>query len=189
MLDTQYRMHPQISAFPNEAFYAGALHDGSVDKHGQPHADLLPPDAFWLKEDANGNKLNFTFVDTDAPESPRNLSIANETEADLVCDVVSDLLAENPVSPLLAPSMLYLQRAGNVKLMNRTSEGQTLASSRHTLPKSTCLSSTSAPPTRSVPSSSRTTSAKNGRKTWQISRSRRLTGLRGAKRTLLSFRR
>ena len=98
MLDTQYRMHPQISSFPNEAFYAGALHDGSVDATGQANADLSPPNTFWLKEDAEGRKLNFTFVDTEAPESPRNLSVANEREADLVCDVVSDLLAENPVS-------------------------------------------------------------------------------------------
>ena len=100
MLDTQYRMHPQISFFPNEAFYAGALHDGSVDVTGQSYANLSPPDTFWLKQDAKGRRVNFTFIDTDAPESPRNLSIANEREADLVCDVVSDLLAENPVNQL-----------------------------------------------------------------------------------------
>lgn len=98
MLDTQYRMHPQISSFPNQAFYAGALQDGRVDASGQAPDDLSPPETYWLKKDANGRRLNFTFVDTDAPETPRNLSIANEREADLVCDIVSDLLAENPVS-------------------------------------------------------------------------------------------
>ena len=30
LLDTQYRMHPQISAFPSRVFYDGALCDSST---------------------------------------------------------------------------------------------------------------------------------------------------------------
>ena len=98
MLDTQYRMHPQISAFSNQSFYGGALHDGTVGPDGQVVPGFEPPVTDYLTQRTDGTRNNMSFIDCDAPEQPRNLSVANEREAELVCDVVMDLLAHNPVS-------------------------------------------------------------------------------------------
>lgn len=46
LLDTQYRMHPAISAFPNAAFYGGALHNGREAAAGQLPWPLRSPLTF-----------------------------------------------------------------------------------------------------------------------------------------------
>ena len=93
MLDTQYRMHPSISAFPNRAFYNAALKDGTVSASGQVQASLSAPDTGFLLPGKN-----MTFVDHEHPESPENKSIANYGDASKVVDIVADLLYCNPVS-------------------------------------------------------------------------------------------
>ncbi|KAK4688511.1 carbonic anhydrase, partial [Tremellales sp. Uapishka_1] len=91
MLDTQYRMHPAISHFPNQAFYASALKDGTSSFH------LDPPETEFLVVDPETNKRkNMTFVDHEHPESPMNKSIENYGDVEKVCDIVTDLLAKNP---------------------------------------------------------------------------------------------
>lgn len=96
MLDTQYRMHPDISAFSSKTFYNGQLKDGTVGGDGQVRAGLEPPETDFLQVTPEGKRLNVTFLNHDFPESPENQSIANHHEASRVCDIVYDLLDKNP---------------------------------------------------------------------------------------------
>lgn len=98
MLDTQYRMHPSISAFSARQFYDGALRDGTRLPDGTVRPGLEPPDTAFLLPDDEGRPMNVTFLNHDFPESPQNRSIANHHEAARVCDIVADLLHKNPVS-------------------------------------------------------------------------------------------
>ena len=110
MLDTQYRMHPSISAYPNKAFYAGALADGTVYQD----LDISRSGSGLVTDSSSGTVLpgfeapmtaflvpgkNVTFIDHDHPESAEMSSLANHGDANIVCNVVADLLYNNPVSP------------------------------------------------------------------------------------------
>lgn len=115
MLDQQYRMHPDISAFPAEEFYDGMLRDGVVDQNGQVNQRLSPPaskhlravDSDNLETDA-GDVPSMVFIHHSGGENKRDKSRVNETEAKIVCDLIEDLLAQNPVSerPLHLASLL-----------------------------------------------------------------------------------
>jgi superfamily I DNA and/or RNA helicase len=98
MLDTQYRMHPAISAFPSHAFYNDDLKDGTVQSGGEVRPGFEPPITSFLVEDESGRRSNLTFVDHDYKETPQMRSIANHGDAEKVCDIVTDLLFNNPVS-------------------------------------------------------------------------------------------
>jgi superfamily I DNA and/or RNA helicase len=87
MLDTQYRMHPAISSFPNRAFYGNALKDGPP-LNG---TNFDPPITSFLVENSN-----ITFLDHDHPESPQSSSLANYGDAAIVCNLVADLIYHNP---------------------------------------------------------------------------------------------
>ncbi|RDW28065.1 AAA domain-domain-containing protein [Yarrowia lipolytica] len=73
MLDTQYRMHPDISVFPREQFYRGILKDGAgmAEKTKKPWHEYkqLAPYAFF---DVAGNQ-----------EATRNHSFFNDAEVHL----------------------------------------------------------------------------------------------------------
>lgn len=103
MLDTQYRMHPQIAAFPNRAFYASALANGTANLDGTARPGLEPPVTDFLLEDEDGRRQNVTFVHHHSPEDPSSKSLKNEGEAKRVCAVVADLLLRNPVRPQALP--------------------------------------------------------------------------------------
>ena len=107
MLDTQYRMHPAISAFPSETFYNGDLKDGTVSPSGGVESRFDPPVTAFLVDDEQGKRRNVTFVDHDYPESPQMRSIANHGDAEHVCNIVADLLHNNPVC-LNPPRNCYL---------------------------------------------------------------------------------
>lgn len=95
MLDTQYRMHPEISSFPSQAFYNSDLRDGIVSSRGIVKAGLEPPVTSLLEDDQK-EPTNVMFIDHDDPESAETQSIANHEEADLIRDAVADLLLQNP---------------------------------------------------------------------------------------------
>ncbi|KAG9040991.1 hypothetical protein FS837_012861, partial [Tulasnella sp. UAMH 9824] len=103
MLDQQYRMHPDIAAFPAGEFYDGMLRDGVVDSNGQVHQRLSPPASKHLQAVASDNLETETdnvpsmiFIHHFGGENKRDKSRVNETEAKIVCDLIEDLLAQNP---------------------------------------------------------------------------------------------
>lgn len=96
MLDTQYRMHPDIADFSNQAFYNNELLNGTVLHDQSIKTGWEPPATKFLPKLANGHRNNVSFVDHDQFESPVSQSISNYGDADIVCEVVADLLARNP---------------------------------------------------------------------------------------------
>lgn len=98
MLDTQYRMHPDISAFPSKTFYNSDLKDGTSLPDGTVKPGFDVPQSRYL-EDSQGNPASMVFIDHNHPESPQSRSIANHGDAEIISDIVVDLLLSNPVSP------------------------------------------------------------------------------------------
>jgi len=99
MLDTQYRMHPAISAFPIEKFYNNSLSDGTVESDGTLRFGLEKTlDTEFQTLDKIGAPHRMTFIDHDEPEIPYMGSIQNQGEANIVSSIVLDILINNPVS-------------------------------------------------------------------------------------------
>ena len=73
LLNTQYRMHPAISEFPNSQFYGGMLEDGVNGSERE-----APPGMLWPNWDA---PLTFLPVDGDELLSPDGASKENAAEA------------------------------------------------------------------------------------------------------------
>ncbi|ODO09381.1 hypothetical protein I350_02981 [Cryptococcus amylolentus CBS 6273] len=102
MLDTQYRMHPALSAFPSKTFYSSLLQDGTPAA-----ARPAPKTAFLLADDPVadpstgemrevGERKSMTFLSHEHQESAVMKSLANYGDAELVVDIVADLLHKNP---------------------------------------------------------------------------------------------
>ncbi|WVF71388.1 hypothetical protein IAT40_006192 [Kwoniella sp. CBS 6097] len=98
MLDTQYRMHPLLSTFPSKSFYSSLLKDGTdpLLRPAPETAFLVPVDPEAESESEPVERCNMTFLNHDHPESPVSKSLANYGDAEIVCDVVADLLYKNP---------------------------------------------------------------------------------------------
>ena len=97
MLDTQYRMHPAIAAFPSQTFYNGDLKNGTINTDGTPWSRLAPAESTYLR-DVNGHLRNVMFINHEHEQSADHESLANFQDAEIVVQVVTDLLAQNPVS-------------------------------------------------------------------------------------------
>lgn len=98
LLDTQYRMRPAISAFPNLSFYHSELQDALSVRSRPP-----PPRSrfFALSEsptatDARAAPVPVAFVSHPGAETTSRQSILNRTEVDLIVEIVGDLLDRNP---------------------------------------------------------------------------------------------
>ncbi|OII74527.1 RNA helicase [Cryptosporidium ubiquitum] len=78
MLSVQYRMHPQISAFPSKHFYDGELHD---------YKDILKTRAPVVPWDEIPIFKPFTFFSVNSEEE-QGKSISNPVEADFVCQIL-----------------------------------------------------------------------------------------------------
>ncbi|WVQ73931.1 hypothetical protein IAR50_003512 [Cryptococcus sp. DSM 104548] len=102
MLDTQYRMHPVLSAFPSKTFYSSLLQDGTAAS-----ARPAPETAFLLPDDPVADpstgemrevveRKSMTFLSHEHQESAVMKSLANYGDAELVVDIVADLLHKNP---------------------------------------------------------------------------------------------
>lgn len=98
MLDTQYRMHPDISRFPASEFYDYALLDGTVNSSGHVSSSLIPPVCSHLAlNPLTGNRPSVMFLDHQGPESTKDRSRVNWTEGYIVCSIVEELLLHNAV--------------------------------------------------------------------------------------------
>ena len=102
MLDTQYRMHPDISTFPSKEFYGAALKDGTLDRDGNAFPHLSAPvSSFSEIIQPDGRYLHVLFLDhggSGGYETKRDSSYENIQEAKIICSVIEDLLIRNPVS-------------------------------------------------------------------------------------------
>ena len=79
MLNTQYRMHPVISAFPRHIFYGGMLLDGPNVRSPRFGGDLK--DIITMKFP---KFQQFNFLDLDSMEERDGTSLCNRDEAELV---------------------------------------------------------------------------------------------------------
>ena len=85
LLDTQYRMHPDISAFPSEAFYDGKLVDGP----GMAKLRARP----WHKSDILGPYRFFDVQGTQAT-APRGHSLINVAELEVALQLFNRLIED-----------------------------------------------------------------------------------------------
>uniref|UniRef100_A0A7S3QDL7 WW domain-containing protein n=1 Tax=Chaetoceros debilis TaxID=122233 RepID=A0A7S3QDL7_9STRA len=89
LLDTQYRMHPQISQFPRNIFYGGLLKDGPnvLGKlYGNPLRDRMMAKLPSFKP--------FTVFDLDSSEERGGSSLSNATEARFALQLYQNLTKE-----------------------------------------------------------------------------------------------
>lgn len=107
-------MHPSISSFSNKAFYASSISDGTISlETGKVATELAAPSTAFLPENpkfsgvTNSNvdsdqgevrHKNVGFIHTNDLEGTRSRSIENVGQAEVVVDIVADLLEKNPVS-------------------------------------------------------------------------------------------
>ncbi|GAA5870085.1 hypothetical protein JCM3774_004353, partial [Rhodotorula dairenensis] len=111
LLDTQYRMRPAISSFPNDSFYYGALRDAPTVSERPPPlqsrfllprrpGSAAPTSASGSAELDSADPLEtpfpVSFVSHTSPESLHRQSLLNRGESDLLITIVGDLLAANP---------------------------------------------------------------------------------------------
>ena len=89
MLDTQYRMHPALAAFPSAAFYGGRLASGT------PKALRPPPAGFGWPQPGVG----LAFVAVEGRECAEGTSHSNEAEARAVQQIVWGFLASGELTP------------------------------------------------------------------------------------------
>ncbi|PVF99273.1 P-loop containing nucleoside triphosphate hydrolase protein [Serendipita vermifera] len=92
ILDTQHRMHPDISAFSNSEFYGNELKDGANAKNLKPPTSRLS----CSKLDWAGKLPPVLFIDHDNSEVWYGRSRANSGEIEIVGAIIEDLLLSNP---------------------------------------------------------------------------------------------
>ncbi|GAA5912503.1 hypothetical protein JCM8208_006619 [Rhodotorula glutinis] len=109
LLDTQYRMRPSISSFPNQSFYNGALLDAeSVSARPPPlksayfgvpsatAAMISAPHSPSPPSGAGRHHEPVAFVSHTGPETVHRQSLLNRTESNILISIVGDLLRHNP---------------------------------------------------------------------------------------------
>uniref|UniRef100_A0A7S0WSL5 Helicase ATP-binding domain-containing protein n=1 Tax=Chlamydomonas leiostraca TaxID=1034604 RepID=A0A7S0WSL5_9CHLO len=108
MLDTQYRMHPDISRFPSRQFYGGGLLDGE-----SVHTDTVSP---WHSQRCFGP---FAFYDVAGKESvpPNGASIQNKAEANMVLCIYRELVHKFPALRKSASVAVISPYKAQVKLL------------------------------------------------------------------------
>ena len=80
-LEEQHRMHPYIADFPSRVFYSGMLKTAVLKE------DRVPPQVGFLSREKP-----VVFIDVDSPEFHTASSYKNSREADVVVDVIKQLM-------------------------------------------------------------------------------------------------
>jgi len=110
MLQIQYRMHPSIAEFPNEAFYNGMIENGTVATE-EPHIKGFK----WPNE-----RIPIAFVQNWCPEEAKTFgggaTKANRKEAQAVLQIVNNVLAGGDVTT--SEIGILTPYSGQVKLIN-----------------------------------------------------------------------
>ncbi|KAK4144578.1 RNA dependent RNA polymerase-domain-containing protein [Dichotomopilus funicola] len=123
MLDTQYRMHPSISAFPSAEFYDGALLTGVA-----PTARPLFHSAFPWPKDPNGagDHARTVFVDCVEREALGGKSKTNQGQAELcvrvcrlLCTPSSETSPKSPTPPKPQTIAVLTPYAKQAELLKR----------------------------------------------------------------------
>ena len=112
-LNEQHRMHPAIADFPSRIFYAGKLRTAVRAE------DRIPPDVRFIKKD---NPI--TFINVDSKEFRVGISRNNPGEADVVVEVVKQLIATSEykvsdigiITPYAAQAKCIKYSLGNIKV-------------------------------------------------------------------------
>lgn len=86
MLDTQYRMHPEICEFSSGEFYEGRLKTG-ISETSRP---LLPSQFPWPR--VGKSQRRTIFIDSAAKEAPGQKSKTNEGQASLCAHICKQLI-------------------------------------------------------------------------------------------------
>lgn len=125
LLDTQYRMRPDISAFPNLSFYNSALRDASIVSQRPPPPKSRffstpppsSPSSTSSPSTASTDPIPVAFVTHQGAERMHRQSCLNRQEVDLLVEIVGDLLDRNPtlaandigiISPYYAQTRLLI---------------------------------------------------------------------------------
>lgn len=98
LLSTQYRMRPEISGFPNQAFYKSAISDGLGVRTRNP-APLSQFCNYITPADSPSSEQQpspVVFIDHNFPEMTTMAGSTNRGEIDIIVEIVGDLLYRNP---------------------------------------------------------------------------------------------
>jgi hypothetical protein len=107
LLDTQYRMHPVLAAWPSQAYYGGRLRSGT------PAALRRPPAGFpWPLPG-----VPLAVVRVRGAERSEGTSVSNAAEADAVSSLLRGLLAGGELRP--ADIGLVAPYAAQVRVLRR----------------------------------------------------------------------
>ncbi|GMG39976.1 unnamed protein product [Ambrosiozyma monospora] len=95
MLDTQYRMHPEISEFPRKEFYHGHLNDGVTAKDRELPG-IKYPVYFWDHQGHNG-AFESKIYSQGGEET--GYSLVNRQEAQYISRIIENLIIDKQIEP------------------------------------------------------------------------------------------
>ncbi|WEJ94805.1 DEAD-box type RNA helicase [Yamadazyma tenuis] len=111
LLDVQYRMHPQIAAFPSKNFYDGKLKDGDgmLEKNSRPWHNLFPLSAYRFFDIVGSQRQN-----------EFSKSLFNTAEATVALEMVEELMHILPDKQFSGSIGIISPYKEQIKVLKRT---------------------------------------------------------------------